>query len=367
MKRMYWFYSLVCIFLIGCDKPSTKSMGSLLSPTASDETQSGFAKVKKGVGIVFPDDHRAHNEFRHEWWYLTANLIDDKGQALGIQWTQFRFATSPPSANVHQAASSWQSQQIYMAHSAVTTKDQHLAAEKWSREHPDLAGIESQPFRAYLDDWQWLSSTKDLFPATLNVKAKRFEYSLTLKTNAPYHKQGDNGFSTKSQDGKVASYYYSQPFIKVTGEVTIDGKQHQVSGTGWIDREWSSQFLLDSQQGWDWFAIRLSNSESLIVFQLRDSNTGKASYQQAKIMRSNGENAIIDSEDIHLRSSAYTEISDRTYPTEWQLAIPSQNIDLVLSALNPSAKMPLTIPYWEGPIIIKGSHRAEGYMELTGY
>ena len=62
----------------------------------------------------------------------------------------------------------WQSQQIYMAHSAVTTKDKHYADEKWSRDQAELAGVSTSPFRVYLDDWQWTSATDDLFPATLN-------------------------------------------------------------------------------------------------------------------------------------------------------------------------------------------------------
>jgi predicted secreted hydrolase len=25
------------------------------------------------------------------------------------------------------------------------------------------------------------------------------------------------------------------------------------------------------------------------------------------------------------------------------------------------------VPYWEGPILIAGSHRGRGYLEMTGY
>ncbi|MFA0724867.1 lipocalin-like domain-containing protein, partial [Vibrio sp. 10N.222.49.E5] len=100
-------------------------------------------------------------------------------------------------------------------------------------------------------------------------------------------------YSTKSGDAKVASYYYSQPFIDVSGEVIINGVAHQVSGKGWIDREWSSQFLLDSQQGWDWFALRLNDATSLVLFQLRDSKTGKASYSHARLMQREGSGIAI--------------------------------------------------------------------------
>ncbi|MGF1879856.1 lipocalin-like domain-containing protein [Vibrio splendidus] len=367
--------TLTPLFFLGCEEstqPSAQNMGSILgtetqteNETAIDQAQ--FSPVVKGIDVTFPADHQAHPDFRHEWWYLTANLIDKEGNTLGVQWTQFRFAAAPQESGNSTKETAWQSQQIYMAHSAVTTKDKHYADEKWSRDQAELAGVSASPFRVYLDDWQWTSTTDDLFPATLVANSDQFGYSLKLTNNAPYQKQGEQGYSTKSNDGKVASYYYSQPFINVSGEVTIDGITHQVSGKGWIDREWSSQFLLDSQQGWDWFALRLSDETSLVVFQLRNSTTGKASYSHARLMQQDGSSIAIKQQDISLTAIRQTEIDGRDYPTEWQVSIPSQQIELTVSALNPNAKMPLSVPYWEGPIIIKGSHSGSGYMELTGY
>lgn len=361
--------SLGLLSLWGCDKAdpnSAQNMGSILGGS-SEQQSDQFSPVIKGVELSFPKDHHAHPNFRHEWWYLTANLIDEDGNSLGVQWTQFRFAAAPENIAEQNKLTAWQSQQIYMAHSAVTTEEKHYADEKWSRDQAELAGVSTSPFRVYLDDWQWTSSTDDLFPATLNANSEQFGYSLTLTSDAPYQKQGEQGYSTKSSDGKVASYYYSQPFINVSGDVTIDGVTHQVSGKGWIDREWSSQFLLDSQQGWDWFALRLNDETSLVVFQLRNSATGEASYAHARLMQQDGSGIAISQQDITLTATKQTVIDGRDYPTEWQISIPTKNIELAVSALNPKAKMPLSVPYWEGPISIKGTHSGSGYMELTGY
>ncbi|MDD1825631.1 carotenoid 1,2-hydratase [Photobacterium sp. ZSDE20] len=365
--------SLSLLSLWGCEKAdpnSAQNMGSILGSNSEQEQNDQFTPVVKGVEITFPADHQAHPNFRHEWWYLTANLIDENGNELGVQWTQFRFAAAPENSSEQTKQPKqtvWQSQQIFMAHSAVTTKDKHYADEKWSRDQAELAGVSASPFRVYLDDWQWSSSTSDLFPATLNANSEQFGYSLTLTSDAPYQKQGEQGYSTKSSDGKVASYYYSQPFIDVSGNVTIDGVTHQVSGKGWIDREWSSQFLLDSQQGWDWFALRLNDGTSLVVFQLRNSATGEASYASARLMQQDGSGLAILQQDITLTAVKQTVIDGRNYPTKWQVSIPSQQIELTVSALNPKAKMPLSVPYWEGPISIEGTHSGTGYMELTGY
>ena len=36
-------------------------------------------------------------------------------------------------------------------------------------------------------------------------------------------------------------------------------------------------------------------------------------------------------------------------------------------SLNPDSWMATSIPYWEGPILIEGSHTGVGYLEMTGY
>ncbi|GAM54129.1 attH component of attEFGH ABC transport system [Vibrio ishigakensis] len=351
--------TILLLALLGCEKKTESNMGRWLG-----ESESSYTQVVPSVDIEFPQDHKAHSSFRHEWWYLTANLTDQDGEPLGMQWTQFRVAIDP---ETQTPAQSWHSQQLYMAHSAVTTSKIHYADEKWSRAHPKLAGVETSPFRVFLDDWQWKSQTSDMFPATLEAQSETFGYSLKLESSAPYQKQGKDGYSEKSADGAVASYYYSQPFIEVSGEVTIDGKIHSVAGKGWIDREWSSQFLLDSQQGWDWFALRLDEDLSLVLFQLRDSQTGKASYSHGRIMQRDGLGIPLDPDQITLSPIQYTDIEASSYPTAWQISVPKYDINLEVSAINPSAKMPLTVPYWEGPVSISGSHQGEGYMELTGY
>ena len=55
----------------------------------------GFAQVMPGTALEFPKDFGPHPDHRIEWWYLTANLEDDKGASYGVQWTLFRQAFEP--------------------------------------------------------------------------------------------------------------------------------------------------------------------------------------------------------------------------------------------------------------------------------
>src|SRR5215469_18402780 len=58
------------------------------------ESAQGYAQVTPGKTFSFPADHGPHPDFRIEWWYVTANLVDARGAAYGIQWTLFRQALS---------------------------------------------------------------------------------------------------------------------------------------------------------------------------------------------------------------------------------------------------------------------------------
>ncbi|WP_153912743.1 lipocalin-like domain-containing protein [Shewanella sp. TC10] len=376
MKRTVnhlWLVLLALIAVGACQQPestSPLSMGGLLGEPSSQLDD--YDSVTSGYQFSFPDDHLSHDNFRQEWWYLTANMQTQSGEKLGIQWTQFRIALAANNSQQNtEHNSDWATSQMYMSHAAITSKSHHLAAEKWSRGHPNLADVSADPFTVKLDNWQWVSETTGLFPATLSVATDEFSYQLSLTSDAPMQLQGDKGFSIKSADAAVASYYYSQPFIELSGTITRNGKQELVTGKAWLDREWSSQFLTKAQQGWDWFSIRLDDGSALMVFQLRGADENTPAFYSARRMFADGSGRNISSaqslDDISMTPLSWQQTDSGKYPTSWQLAITSEQIDVTINALNPDSNMPLSIPYWEGPISVIGSHSGDGYMELTGY
>lgn len=397
MKTLSIVWAVVGLMLIGgCDKmPSpqntqSKSMANVVGKTSSNQNDLAFSPVVPGYKFEFPRDHLAHNHFRQEWWYLTANLTTETGEQLGAQWTQFRVALTPPApqatATTPKSESTWATQQLYLAHSALTSSQTHLAHEKWSRRHSEFAEVKLDPYQIRLDNWRWQSETNALFPATLTVENPDFSYRLKLNSQAPLQYQGANGYSLKSRDGQVASYYYSQPFIEISGEINRNGKVERVKGQGWLDREWSSQFLTKTQQGWDWFALRLNDGSTLMLFQLRDQSPAESTknapisaFYSARRMFADGTGRNINStdnfhdnfhgnpNDIQMTPLKWQHTVNGDYPVSWQVNIPSENIDLTITPLNPNSAMPLSTPYWEGPVQLSGSHTGTGYMELTGY
>jgi predicted secreted hydrolase len=324
---------------------------------------SGFATVTPGKTFAFPADHGPHPDFRIEWWYVTANLRDSAGVAYGAQWTLFRQAMS---AGAQQEG--WANQQIWMGHAAVTRADTHRFSEAFARGGVGQAGVEAKPFRAWIDQWQMrgLDGMSDaaIAPLELNASGADFSYALRLDSDRPLVLQGDAGYSRKSERGQ-ASYYFSQPYFRATGSITIDDKPVTVTGQAWMDREWSSQPLASDQTGWDWFSLHLNENRKLMLFRLRQADGHD--YFSGNWIEPDGHSREIGFADIRMTPTASIEIEKRRVPIAWNIEIPARGLKIACVPLNARSWMATSFPYWEGPISFSGSHAGVGYLEMTGY
>jgi predicted secreted hydrolase len=327
------------------------------------ETADGFAIVTPGKRFAFPADHGPHPEFRIEWWYVTANLRDAKDNAYGAQWTLFRQAARPGDAE-----EGWANQQLWMGHAAVTRADTHRASETFARGGVGQAGVETTPFQAWIDAWQMrgLDAFDDgkVAPLELKASAADFSYALRLDSNRPLVLQGDAGYSRKSERGQ-ASYYYSQPFFKAAGSISVDDKPIDVTGLAWMDREWSSQPLASDQSGWDWFSLHLNSGEKLMLYRLRERNGQSNLF--GNFITPDGRSVEIAAADNSITPTGFTDIESRKVPTAWRVVIPAHGLRIETIPLNARSWMGTSFAYWEGPISFTGSHSGAGYLELTGY
>ncbi|MEA2884406.1 MAG: hypothetical protein QOH32_3662 [Bradyrhizobium sp.] len=323
----------------------------------------GFASVIPGRALTFPADLGPHPEYRIEWWYLTANLVDPAGVACGLQWTLFRQALAPGPQQ-----EGWANQQIWMGHAAVTRADMHRFSETFARGGIGQAGVEAKPFRAWIDAWEMRGldgmSDTTIAPLDLTASGPDFSYALRLDADRPLALQGDAGYSKKSERGQ-ASYYFSQPFYRAAGTLTIDDRPVQVSGWAWMDREWSSQPLAADQTGWDWFSLHLNSDEKLMLFRLRQKDGQH--YLSGNWIGADGKSTQIAAAQVTMTPMGSTGIEGRKLPTQWDIAIPARGLRIETTPLNANSWMATSFPYWEGPITFRGSHSGVGYLEMTGY
>ncbi|MFD0979321.1 lipocalin-like domain-containing protein [Tropicimonas aquimaris] len=324
----------------------------------------GFALPSRETALAFPADHGPHPDYRIEWWYLTANLSGEDGRDYGIQWTLFRSAVAPEAG---VPVEGWQSPQIWMGHAGLTTPEAHFSAERLARGGIGQAGVVAAPFEAWIDDWR-IASTGDgsdeYDTLALSASGSDFTYRLELDADGPLIFHGERGYSVKSPEGQ-ASHYYSQPYYQVTGTLYLPDGQVAVTGEGWLDREWSSQPLAPTQDGWDWVSLHFDSGDKLMGFRLRDREGPP--FTSATWIAADGSATALGDGALRLTPLAETEVNGAAIPTRWKVELPQRELWVELDALNPQAWMATSFPYWEGPVRITGSHPGRGYLEMTGY
>ena len=316
----------------------------------------GFAMPRPEPELTFPADHGAHPEYRIEWWYLTANLEGPDGTPYGLQWTLFRSALAPGEA------SGWQSPQIWFGHAAVTTPETHHVAERYARGGIGQAGVRVAPFKAWIDDWRMAGEALDRLE--LRATGPSFAYDMALRTDGPLVFHGQDGYSVKSAQGQ-ASYYYSQPFYDIHGTLELPDGPVEVTGTAWLDREWSSQPLAADQTGWDWFSLSFTSGAKLMAFRLRQTDSTR--FGSGTWIGPDGATTALEDGALKATPLEVTRVAGREVPTRWRLEVPGRGLRVEVAAINPSAWMDTALPYWEGPVTVSGSHAGRGYLEMTGY
>ena len=346
---------------------------SRLSELLSGDGDAGFEKAIEPRDFVFPDDHGPHPGFRNEWWYVTGNLDADGGRRFGFELTIFRFALTP---SLPATASNWRSNQVYIAHFAVTDADgdRFLAAERFSRGALGLAGAQSSPFRVWIEDWE-IAALQAGTPERWQLRAADPGFSLDLELTAqkPPVLNGDAGLSQKSAEPGNASYYYSITRWLTEGSLRLGDDEFRVSGLSWLDREWSTSALGADQLGWDWFALQLSDGSELMFYNLRKLDGSQDELSAGTWVDADGTSLHLEREDVEVTvTDTWASPEGGIYPSGWTLRVPGKGLTLDIRPVMDDQELFTTVRYWEGAVDVQGQRggapiEGRGYVELTGY
>ena len=340
------------------------------------EAPEGFRRVTEPQPLHFPDDHAAHPAYRNEWWYFTGNLTDEHGRDFGYQFTLFRFALAPLETDPDAAPpdpNDWASDSLWMGHLALsdagtpTETPQFHQAERFARGALGLAGATTE--RWWLRDWRVDATERGW---TLQAEADGFALALTLEATKPIVLQGDKGYSRKGPEPGNASRYYSITRLHTHGQVQIDTQQFDATGLSWLDREWGSGQLSDSQSGWDWFALHLDDGRDLMVYQLRDLDGLPSAFSAGMLVASDGTSQALTGDDFNLTPLRHwTDQAGVRWPLDWHVTVPEHGLDLHTRARFDDQRWWGSVPYWEGMIEVLDATSTQrlglGYLELSGY
>ena len=178
--------------------------------------------------------------------------------------------------------------------------------------------------------------------------------------------------SRKGPNPVQASYYYSQPHLAVSGTLAAGGTSVNVTGTAWLDHEWSSEVLAPEAAGWDWIGINLADGGAVMAFRMRDKSGGTF-WAGGALRDRDGRSRIVARDRIRF-APLRTWRSPRTgvdYPVAMRVIV--DDVDLVLDPLFDDQELDSRAStgtiYWEGAVRanVGGREAGRGYLELTGY
>ena len=340
---------------------------------ASASPATGYPDVVAGPPLAFPRDDGAHPQFRSEWWYVTGWLRDAAARDFGFQVTFFRTRPGVAEDNPSRFAA----RELLFAHAAIADPALGRLRQRPARRTRRLRPRECLDVPDRRSHRRLVRSlrratcgTRERY--TTRIRGRDFAFDLALVAGSPALLQGDAGVSRKGPAPQDASFYYSRPQLEASGTIELGAGATQVSGSAWLDHEWSSRYLAAGAVGWDWIGINLDDGGALMAFRIRNRGGG-ALWAGATHRDAAGK----------LRTYAPTEIrfvteqrwrSARTgieYPIAMRVGV--GDIELDLEPLMPDqeldARASVGTVYWEGAVraAVGGRDVGRGYLELTGY
>jgi predicted secreted hydrolase len=180
--------------------------------------------------------------------------------------------------------------------------------------------------------------------------------------------------SQKGPQPGNASFYYSATRLATRGVVTVRGVEYAVTGSSWLDREWSTSALSEGQVGWDWFSIQLDDGRELMLYRLRRADRTTDPHNSGTLVEVDGSTRRLGPADVRYEAGRRwrSPRSGNSYPVEWQLVVDPLGLELDVRPLLEASELDLSVRYWEGPIRVRGRDASGqlsgvGFLEMTGY
>jgi predicted secreted hydrolase len=345
------------------------SILSIATPAFSAEP--AFVPALPGYDFSFPRDHGAHDEYKTEWWYYTGQLQTEGGKRYGFELTFFRVGIAPPGP---AAATRWDLRNMSLAHFAISDigANDFRYYEKLNRSSPFTAGAATGVLDVFNEGWRATTLADGSWRIVAYGGKDAIDLVMTSRKAPAIH--GENGVSVKAEGVGYASHYYSMSRLEVRGRVN----GANCHGLAWMDHEFGSSQLRESQQGWDWFSIQLDNDAELMFYQIRRKDGTADAPSSGSLISSEGNVIHLRRDQIVITplGSWHSKKSGATYPMDWRVAVPSFGISLVLQPWMKDQELvtrsSTRVTYWEGAVSAAGSFgnvaiNGQGYVEMTGY
>lgn len=290
------------------------------------------------VRLEFPEDEGMHKGVKHEWWYFNSHVFDKKGHAYGIMVCFFNHG------------------KLYLG---ITDEDHK---EFYNEIIPGHLRAASNKLDVSIGNNWWVEKEKFIYE--MHIEHARICLDLHMIAERPPLLVGAKGRVLWGNGGM--SYYYSQTRLRIDGILTLLDEQKEISGIGWIDRQWGN-WDFQGFDGWEWFSIHLDDGSDIQLARLFDPHTRAPITPTLNIMHADGTQETLDSFEIEcLDYWTHPETGDK-FSHKWRVKIHEKDIELVvIPAVDDQI---LHRGLWEGSCRVSGTVgdkavKGQAYVEL---
>jgi predicted secreted hydrolase len=322
----------------------------------------------------FPRDHRAHDEFKTEWWYFTGNLTNNRGRRLGYELTFFRQGIRPPAERAG-TTSRFIVDDLKFAHFTVTDAAGKTFPfhQKVSRGSFGDAGFDDGKRLAWIDSWNLKMNADGSFDLAADAPDAAIQLHLVAQKPPVIH--GSGGISRKAEGAGHASHYYSITRLETSGRMRVRTETFAISGGSWFDHEWATNQLAPGQVGWNWLSAQFEDGTELMLYQMRLTNGAIDPVSSGTFVRRDGTSVSLTSGDFEMTADSFwkSPVTRANYPIGWRIVVPKEQLEFRIEPVLADQELVFSpLIYWEGAFDLIGTRagqpmRGRGYLELTGY
>ena len=292
--------------------------------------------------IVFPRDEGSHPEALDEWWYMNCQLYaqkENRSFAIIACFFPDRLLTMVVDVSNRR-----------MAHNNVQ-KFQKFTSSK------NLLDL------SFGKSW-WKQTDNDPTNYKIHLDVGKLFADLSLEPVKQPMLIDGTGVIREGLLGR--SYYYAYPRLQTNGTICVDGQNFEVTGIGWIDRQWG-EWEWGGLGSWRWFSIQLDSGVEMLVIQITHPLSEAIVSQNLTLSERDGKTRVYRSFTVSEIGKWKSPGTGRSYEIGWQIAAPGHFKLRVSPVL---ADQECMKGLWEGACEVEGTFegtavRGRAYVEQS--
>ncbi|MDO9278460.1 MAG: lipocalin-like domain-containing protein [Polaromonas sp.] len=354
---------------------------SPLLPAACMQTQ-GLAQAQVPLSVIEPDlgppvplrmpqEHGAHLAYETEWWSLKGEINQAGEPELGFHMTFFRARV----ASAEHNPSKFAPKHVIGARASLSdAKGMLLHDQRMARVGFGLVDVSEDDMNIKLLDWTFSRSgplAQSVFKA--HIVAPDFSLDLRAIQSQDMMLHGEKGFIRRERTLLDSSRYYSQPYLKLDGQVGYKGRKLAATGRAWMDHGWGRSQLALGAAGTDWIGMHLNDGSALMVFRMRRED-GLSVWESASLRQPGKPDRVFKHEEISLTPGDFwrSPATGAKYPVTWRMAL-AGTVYMVRARVHEQemdGSHGVGDVFWEGLsdlLDTNGRVMGSGYLEMSGY